>query len=61
MFRNLARQLGYVLRSNEEMRVLFERLAIEVVGTDPDEYRWGRILALLSIAGSLSVDCIAQV
>lgn len=60
LFRNLARQLGYVLRSNEEMRVLFERLAMEVIGPDPGEYRWGRVLALLSIAGSLSVDCIAQ-
>ncbi|XP_039250405.2 bcl-2-related ovarian killer protein-like [Styela clava] len=60
LFRNLARQLGYVLRSDEELRTLFDRLGSNIIGSNPAEYRWGRILALLAISGSLSIDCIAQ-
>uniref|UniRef100_H2Z3W0 Bcl-2 Bcl-2 homology region 1-3 domain-containing protein n=1 Tax=Ciona savignyi TaxID=51511 RepID=H2Z3W0_CIOSA len=59
-FRQVSRQIGCLFNSEDAIRRLYFRLAVHILGVLEENYTWGRILALLALAGAMAVDCISQ-
>ncbi|CAK8691032.1 unnamed protein product [Clavelina lepadiformis] len=60
LYKNFAKKLGYIFDSEKTLRRLYYRLATHIIGTDPNNYTWCRIVSLFCVGGAMAVDCVAQ-